>query len=354
MYTKIVTVVLIALVIDGCQEKERIVQTSENEPPNAPAVVSPPEGATGVSRSIAVRWSATDPDSDLLKFDVYFDVLNPPSVLAASDVQDMVLTRSGLDSNRAYYWRVVAKDNHSGVTAGNVWTFVTGTGLEDDLAAYFPFNGNAQDASGNGNHALVVGATLTSDRFNNPQAAYDFDGIGNYIEVPNSASLHLDSLFTICAWVYPSGFYGGRCQGNAIVWKGLTQDEPGTYWIGYSDDLVVADCGVFTPNDEHFGFALNTDGLHRTAANDTMRIAPGRWYFVSGTYDGTAMRAYVNGQLQNTILVSGTLATNSRNIRIGASENSSYPYWVNGKIDDVRIYRRALGSDEIQRLYLGY
>jgi hypothetical protein len=66
------------------------------------------------------------------------------------------------------------------------------------------------------------------------------------------------------------------------------------------------------------------------------------------------MRVYVNGQLKNAMLVSRTLSGNTWNIRTGATGNPSYPYWVNGKIDDVRIYRRALGADGIQRLYPGY
>ena len=53
--------------------------------------------------------------------------------------------------------------------------------LTDGLVVWYPFSGNANDQSGNGNHATVYGATLTADRFGNPNSAYWFDGVNDYI-----------------------------------------------------------------------------------------------------------------------------------------------------------------------------
>ena len=62
--------------------------------------------------------------------------------------------------------------------------------LTNGLIAYYPFNGNANDASGNGNNGTVYGATLTADRFGNPNSAYYFNGTNNYITaaIPNLPS----------------------------------------------------------------------------------------------------------------------------------------------------------------------
>ena len=54
------------------------------------------------------------------------------------------------------------------------------------LVAYYPFNGNANDESGNGNDGIVQGATLTADKFSNQESAYQFDGENDYIELPLS------------------------------------------------------------------------------------------------------------------------------------------------------------------------
>ena len=94
------------------------------------------------------------------------------------------------------------------------------------LVAYYPFNGNANDASGNGNNGTVNGATLTTDRFGNANSAYLFNGTNNDIIVPDAPGLRPSGAYTINAWVQPMGFYSGSCQGNVIVNKGnyLSQD----------------------------------------------------------------------------------------------------------------------------------
>lgn len=73
------------------------------------------------------------------------------------------------------------------------------------LAAHWPLDGNANDASGNGNHGKVEGATLTSDRNGKANAAYHFDGSKcDAIRVPSSPSLKgITSVSTIAAWIKP-------------------------------------------------------------------------------------------------------------------------------------------------------
>src|SRR5690242_20539738 len=92
--------------------------------------------------------------------------------------------------------------------------------LNAGLMAYYPFNGNAHDESGNGNDPIFNNATLTSDRLGNANSAYSFNGIDNYIRIPNSTSLNMSNKISICAWVKVAGFYQGKCHGNNIVMKG--------------------------------------------------------------------------------------------------------------------------------------
>src|SRR5271170_1089907 len=70
--------------------------------------------------------------------------------------------------------------------------------LTNGLVAYYPFSGNANDASGNGNNGTVYGASLTTDRLGNSNSAYSFDGIGNYI---STADINLSEEATISVWV---------------------------------------------------------------------------------------------------------------------------------------------------------
>jgi hypothetical protein len=72
------------------------------------------------------------------------------------------------------------------------------------------------------------------------------------------------------------------------------------------------------------------------------------WYNVIGTYDGIYMRLYLDGVFYNITGVSGLLGSNYENLLIGSCYEG---YYFNGKIDDIRIYNRALNETEIQQLY---
>ena len=65
--------------------------------------------------------------------------------------------------------------------------------------AYYPFNGNALDESGNNNNGTVNGATLITDRFSLPNKAYNFNGIDSRITANNSASLNISNSISLCA-----------------------------------------------------------------------------------------------------------------------------------------------------------
>src|SRR4051794_3494526 len=72
--------------------------------------------------------------------------------------------------------------------------------IPEGLIAEYLFNGNAGDTSGRGHHGVVHGATLTADRFGNPNAACHFDGIDDYISIDPPVPLH-DSQFSLSVWV---------------------------------------------------------------------------------------------------------------------------------------------------------
>jgi len=97
----------------------------------------------------------------------------------------------------------------------------------DSLVAYYPFNGNANDESGNGNNGIVNGATLTADRFGNANSAYSFDGVSNYIEVADNSTLNFGTNdFSISMWLkYPSQV-GGTSDYACII----TKSDASLYW----------------------------------------------------------------------------------------------------------------------------
>jgi hypothetical protein len=216
--------------------------------------------------------------------------------------------------------------------------------LTDGLVGYWPFSGNAEDQSGNSNHGTAYGASLTTDRCGNPNSAYGFDGEGDYIEVGHDVSLNFGTGdFTICCWVYLSALPTRNVP--IIVKRGsaATGPEHGDnygYTVAlYADsppvrpELVVSEAGVGCwPMSEE---ALETD----------------RWYFLAGVRHEDILSLYVDGELKDEVGPCTKLIDNEVSLTIGAKIATGDERYLNGSMDDVRIYNRALSEDEILALF---
>ena len=217
--------------------------------------------------------------------------------------------------------------------------------LSNGLVAYYPFNGNATDASGNGNNAVFNNATLTADRFGNPNSAYVFNGVDNYIQIPNSPTLNPGNQISVCAWIKVNGFYQGPCHGNNIVMKGDADYLPGNYMIRFDDSYITnnQNCSITTPDVSHEAFF----GINSIPASNTPFIQTNQWYSVVYTCDGTTTRIYVNCQLVGSGPANGITFINNYDLFLGKLNSAQYPYWFNGSMDEVRIYNRPLDTDEV-------
>jgi hypothetical protein len=197
------------------------------------------------------------------------------------------------------------------------------------LVGWWPFNGNANDESGNNNNGTVNGATLTTDRNGQINKAYNFDG-NDYIEVNRSNSIEPTNQITYACWVFMnSGF-----NGSTFFVKGY-QVGLGSY--GYSISLAALSSG-----GTYGGNSINTT------------VQQNRWYYMLTTYDGNSCKLYIDGQLVHTSNPNGTLQYNNLNLFMGVSNTPTVPVvYLNGKLDDIAIWNRALTQQEVTNLYQG-
>ena len=211
---------------------------------------------------------------------------------------------------------------------------------QDSLVGWWGFNGNANDESGNGNDGTVNGATLTDDRFGNPNSAYDFDGANDFIEILNTENVQMTNGLTFSCWFNPNVL-----QGSALVDKmgGISAScsNGEGFWLNSraSGDLW-ASAGCY-----QFGIG-NAVGTVNYPIND--------WSFVVGTINiDDTIRLYFNGNLFSVSAITGgtSILGTTRNIIFGKGTWSSTYAIFDGKLDDIGIWTRALDSCEIKDLY---
>jgi hypothetical protein len=210
----------------------------------------------------------------------------------------------------------------SSVLSGNVLA-----DLNDGLVAYYPFNGNANDESGNGHDGSVYGAMLAEDRFGNQKSAYEFNGNGNFILIQNDLTLNPSTL-TISVWVKIS------------VATTSTMDIISKNGEGFERQYLI------TKNSQgkfraHIGMK-NNDFYHYDGQTTSV---VDKWYHIVQTYDGSSLKFYVNGQYEypsyQNNAPNGTTSS-TQPLRIGGGAPRGYSqYWFHGIIDDVSIYNRA-------------
>lgn len=219
---------------------------------------------------------------------------------------------------------------------------------EAGLKAYYPFNGNANDASGNNNNPVFNNATLTADRSGKPNSAYHFNGINSFMRIPNSASLNFGNTITLSVWIKPTGFYYDICHASCILSKGGGNYNNGFYALRFDDAL--------SSNGNGCSGDRLTDSLHHNFRATGTTLTPyqpyinrGQWYSVVYTNDGVTAKLYVDCELKYVVNFAETF-TNPEDLYLGKSNDPYFPFWLNADLDEVRIYDRALNTDEIAAL----
>ena len=211
------------------------------------------------------------------------------------------------------------------------------------LVGYWPFNGNANDESGNGNNGTNNGATLTTDRNGNVNSAYSFDGLSNFIEIPSSSSLQVNSAYTISSWVFMDYQNYHFIDQHSIISKINDGDWYGGYELRINGLSNINNVGAFATTGNIGGVNIDIG---------TPNVVTGQWYFVTVTYDSSVLKIYLNNIEVGNTLISGDLQTSNNKLRFGRrGEGNSYNCWYKGKMDDIGIWNRALTQQEITNLY---
>ena len=225
--------------------------------------------------------------------------------------------------------------------AANISVLKNNVKPSNGLVAWYPFNGNAGDSSGFGNHGTTSNVSLTTDRVNSANSAYQFNGTNSKITVPTNISLRPNNRITVCAWIRSE-------NKTASAWNMIFSHRYSDLGTPYDSYKIGTFPTAGYNNRWSFGI-----GVQSTLTQTELLSKPkvdNVWMHIAASYDGIAMKVFLNGLLDtsyNTVI--NTIAYGSIGLNIGNSIPNSSDAFL-GKIDDLRIYDRALSTNEIKAL----
>jgi hypothetical protein len=207
------------------------------------------------------------------------------------------------------------------------------------LLGYWPFNGNANDQSGNNLNGIISGATLTTDRFGNINSAYNFNS-SDYIEILPNSILDNDSISISC-WIKPNNI---NSTFSSVIKKGTYNDgsnESFALGIKYPSTIqsYIKDGSSCVPS---VGWLSGTTNTSNTLLNN--------WSNIIYVYANQILKIYFNGNLVSTEVINGNINfCTGASLIFGREWQNGYNF--NGVIDDIGYWNRPLTPVEIVNIY---
>jgi hypothetical protein len=213
------------------------------------------------------------------------------------------------------------------------------------MVSWWPGDGNAEDIEGDNDGTLKNGATFAAGMVGQ---AFSFDGVDDFVEVPENGSLDFNGSFSIDLWVKPDEFPDPDYAAPMVSKYDLTQ---GPWFVGVSFDFMLRDGQV------QFLLACGGAGGHLMYRRTGLGIIPvGEFSHVAAVYrqEIPRLEIYVNGQLQSgTNLGANCSSINQTDVPVTIGKRIKYKteLFTHGLIDEVEIFNRALEPEEIQAIY---
>jgi fibronectin type 3 domain-containing protein len=302
--------------------------TGDVTPPTTPSTLAAVPGPNSVS----LTWTGSTDNVGVVHYNVHRSTtagFTPSAANRIAQPTGASYTDSGVNTG-TYFYKVTAEDAALNVSQPSNEAGATVSAAPPGLVAAYSFDAGQgttlADLSGNGNTGSISGATWTTGgRF---FSALTFDGVNDWVTVPDANSLDLTTGMTLEAWVRPSAVAAWR----TVVFK----EQPGNLVYG-----MYGNTNTNQPSGNVF-----VAGSDRDVRGSAQQLPANTWSHLAATYDGANVRLYVNGTLAGTLAQAGAITTSTGVLRIGG--NAIWAEWFAGQIDEVRIYNRALTHAQIQ------
>ena len=292
--------------------------------------------ASGTSNSATLTWN---PVSGASSYTLYWDNV---SGIDSSDnditsITNSNYTHNNLDNGSTYYYKVAAVNSSGTGTLSSVQIYITN--LWDGLVAHYPFNGNADNIKGNYN-GTINGATLTKGRDNLSNTAYLFGGT-LATGIQNVSDNHYINFGT--------GMLSGDGEFSIMMWIDTTSSAI-SHILQKRDSSINGEYIVELKNDGKIRFWTYGGGYKWTVTSSSA-VNDGNWHHLVLVQKNDGGQMYLDGSLEQTDNSGGKVNLGLTLKTFMGGDLRDYNRYYSGKVDDFRIYSRALSASEIQPLY---
>ena len=302
--------------------------------------------------------SSTNNIGDTVNFTVGASTVNPVSFQWIKDgitlngqTNATIAITNVRPVNVGAYSVVISDAFGNSITSSNAILTLNGvnTGIWEGLVAFYPFNGNANDATGNGNDGVLNGGGFGTDRlgFTNSSLVLD-SSLGQYVSVSNNMALNITNDITISAWVYLPVLTSYRTAYTIVSKRKNADFNNFPYDFGVSLQF-----GIQTDFDVAWFVTAQNGAYQYLEASDQYLVPTNQWVQLVSVVSNNMLTLYMN----NTVIGTNSINPNSRfantaNLLIGSGARTDIPAeFFNGQMDDLRIYNRALSSNDVAALY---
>ena len=309
--------------------------TPDVTPPTAPGNLA---GSTG-AHSVLLTWDASTDDRAVFGYVVTVDG-NFVDSLDASATSVLV---NGLDPQTPYSFEIYAFDkagNNSDVSELTLTTDQEINTGEAGLVAWYPFEGNANDATPYANHGVIGGNPVFEPATHPNGGGQDlkFDGDKDSVLVPNAVQL-ISDYTTVSFWIRVDGTNTADAEAYVL--------DFGHWSHRWKISLPQHHKIVWTTNGNNAQFPVF---IHDMDSGDGNELTPGFWWYVTMVHDGVNDIIYINGEQVNSLPTATKLNSTSLPFGMGSNPVEGGQYFI-GALDEVKMYNKALTAEEIGKLY---
>ncbi len=199
----------------------------------------------------------------------------------------------------------------------------------DNLFAYYPLDGNALDFSGNNRNGTTNGLDVVANSRGNANSAYLFNSSDDIIEIEHTPEMNFKQAITLSFWLK------------------LNQLEEESFILSHGSYEQRWKVSVIP--EGKLRWTINTE----TGIKDldgTKPITLGQFHHYTVVYTGYSMEIYIDGELDSFASYSGFINSSNKNLTFGRKDNTESKYFLNGVLDEVRIYNNAVSLNAIKLL----